>query len=185
MSWQAVALLNAVIASAYLVIAWVIVRGLVSTKQLTTNVLGIATALIFFTCGVHHGSHALHLVAPAFGFDEARGLAMRQAFGWQMAAWDAFGAAVALFYLSLRRSYGPLLRSPEMFEDSERRRYQERLLAERESLAEAQAVTHLGSWERDLATDRRTWSDEMYRIFRGAQARPPPAAEGPHAHDSA
>ena len=164
MSWQAVAFLNAVIASAYLVISWVILRGLVATNQLTSNVLGLATALIFFTCGVHHGSHALHLVAPAFGLDEARGLAMRDAFGWQMAAWDAFGAAVALFYLSLRRSYGRLLRSPEMFEDSERRRYQERLLRERESLAEAQAVTHLGSWERDLATDQRTWSDEMYRI---------------------
>src|SRR3982751_6656955 len=157
MSWQAVAFLNAVIASAYLVITWLILRGLVATNQLTSNVLGFATALIFFTCGVHHGSHALHLVAPAFGLDEARGLAMRQAFGWQMAVWDGVGAAVALFYLSLRRSYGRLLHSPQMFEDSERRRYEERLERERASLAEAQAVTHLGSWERDLATGRVTW----------------------------
>ena len=165
MSWQVVAALNAVIATAYIAIFWVILRGLVSTRQVTTNVLGLATALIFFTCGVHHGSHTLHLLAPSLGFDEQRGMAMRAAFGWQMAVWDFVGAAVAVFYLSLRRSYGRLLQGPEMFDNSERRRYQERLERERASLAEAQAVTHLGSWERDLATGERTWSDEMYRIL--------------------
>ena len=177
MSWQLVAFLNAVIATAYLVIFWVILRGLVSTQQVTTNVLGFATALIFFTCGVHHGSHALHLVAPEFGLGVARGLAMRQAFGWQMVVWDAVGAGVALFYLSLRRSYGRLLHSPEMFEDSERRRYQERLERERASLAEAQAVTHLGSWERDLASGTRIWSEEMFRIMGWGTADPPHSFE--------
>ena len=34
-----------------------------------------------------------------------------------------------------------------------------------ESLAEAQALAHIGSWEWDIATDRVTWSREMYRIF--------------------
>ncbi|WP_295393422.1 EAL domain-containing protein [uncultured Thiodictyon sp.] len=34
-----------------------------------------------------------------------------------------------------------------------------------ESLLEAQALTHLGSWELDLSTDRLLWSDEVYRIF--------------------
>ena len=165
MSWYVVAGLNAVIATAYLVIFWLILRGLQRTQQVSSNVLGLATALIFFTCGVHHGSHALHLVAPSLGIDEASGLAMRRAFGWQMAAWDAIGAAVALFYLSLRRSYGRLLRSPQMFEDADRRHYEERLERERASLAEAQAITHLGSWERDLATGERTWSREMYRIL--------------------
>lgn len=32
-------------------------------------------------------------------------------------------------------------------------------------LSEAQALTHIGSWEWDLATDSVTWSDELYRIF--------------------
>jgi len=165
MSWPLVALLNAVIAAAYLVIFWLILRGLWKTGQVSSNVLGLATALIFFTCGVHHGSHALHLVAPSLGLDQARGLAMRQAFGWQMATWDAVGATVALFYLSLRRSYGRLLHSPQMFEDSERPLYQERLERERASLAEAQAITHLGSWDIDLLTGDQAWSQEMYRIL--------------------
>ena len=165
MSWQVVAVFNAVIATAYLVIFWLILRGLLATRQVTTNILGVATALIFFTCGVHHGSHALHLVAPLVGLDEARGLAMRTAFGWQMAVWDGIGAAVALLYVSLRRSYGRLLKSPEMFENSERRLYEQRLERERAALAEAQALTHLGSWDRDLRTGGRSWSDEMFRIM--------------------
>jgi signal transduction histidine kinase len=34
-----------------------------------------------------------------------------------------------------------------------------------ESLAEAQELAHLGSWEWDIASDRITWSRELYRIF--------------------
>ncbi|HJY51886.1 MAG TPA: ATP-binding protein [Stellaceae bacterium] len=32
-------------------------------------------------------------------------------------------------------------------------------------LEEAQRVAHVGYWERDLDTDRITWSDETYRVF--------------------
>lgn len=32
-------------------------------------------------------------------------------------------------------------------------------------LAESQALAHLGSWEWDVAADRVTWSDELYRIY--------------------
>jgi PAS domain S-box-containing protein len=34
-----------------------------------------------------------------------------------------------------------------------------------ESLAEAQELAHLGSWEWDVGTDRVTWSRELHRIF--------------------
>ena len=49
-------------------------------------------------------------------------------------------------------------------------------LAEREaatrSLAEAQSLAHIGSWEWDIRHDSITWSDELYRVFgleRGAE----------------
>jgi PAS domain S-box-containing protein len=46
---------------------------------------------------------------------------------------------------------------------------QERLtttLQRREAqLAEAQAITHIGSWTWDVHNDRVTWSDELYRIY--------------------
>jgi PAS domain S-box-containing protein len=32
-------------------------------------------------------------------------------------------------------------------------------------LTEAQQIAHVGSWEWDVAADRVTWSDELYRIF--------------------
>jgi PAS domain S-box-containing protein len=42
-------------------------------------------------------------------------------------------------------------------------------LAERvravEGLAEAQRLAHLGSWEWDIARDRVTWSEELYRLY--------------------
>ena len=54
----------------------------------------------------------------------------------------------------------------------ELRRYQlefERCLAVHErsecARAEAQALSHIGSWERDMETGAETWSDELFRIF--------------------
>lgn len=51
MTWQIVAAFSAVIGAAYLVISWLIARGLWATRQAGPNVLGVATAAIFFTCG--------------------------------------------------------------------------------------------------------------------------------------
>jgi PAS domain S-box-containing protein len=42
-----------------------------------------------------------------------------------------------------------------------------------ESLAEAQELAHLGSWEWDIRTDRVTWSRELHRIF-GVDSRSGP-----------
>ncbi len=52
MTWEISAAANAVIGIAYLVIAYIIIGGLVRTDQLTTTKLGLATGLIFLTCGV-------------------------------------------------------------------------------------------------------------------------------------
>src|SRR5438270_604744 len=127
MTWQLGAALNAAIGGCYLMITWLIVRGLWTTRQLGSNRLALATGAIFFTCGVHHAGHALHVLLPVFGIDSGHGLAMRHAFTWQMDAWDVLGAAVAAYYLTLRRSYGALLGQPEMFENAERQRYERAL----------------------------------------------------------
>jgi PAS domain S-box-containing protein len=47
----------------------------------------------------------------------------------------------------------------------ERRRTEEALRQSEMSLATAQQVAHLGSWERNLMTNELHWSDEIYRIF--------------------
>jgi len=48
---------------------------------------------------------------------------------------------------------------------AERERAAEELRRREHALAEAQAISALGSWEWDLATDVVTWSDQTYRNF--------------------
>src|SRR6476661_1857303 len=113
MSWQIGLVCNAVIMVAYLLISLAIVVPLARSHQLRTNPLGGATAAIFFTCAVHHGSHAVHMLLPVFGVDLAQGNAMRDAWGWQLAMWDVVGALVAGYYWTLRRNYGSLMQGAQ------------------------------------------------------------------------
>jgi diguanylate cyclase (GGDEF)-like protein/PAS domain S-box-containing protein len=48
---------------------------------------------------------------------------------------------------------------------TERERAEDRLRASEASLAEAQRIAHLGSWEYEPKKSRVYWSDETYRIF--------------------
>jgi PAS domain S-box-containing protein len=48
---------------------------------------------------------------------------------------------------------------------TERKRAEVALQASERNLAEAQRLTHIGSFEYDFATDRVQWSEEMFRIF--------------------
>jgi PAS domain S-box-containing protein len=48
---------------------------------------------------------------------------------------------------------------------TEKRRALESLRESEERLRRAEEIAHLGSWELDLANNRLTWSDEVYRIF--------------------
>jgi len=124
MGWQAVVVLNFVIASCYVVIAGLIGQGLVRTRQVFTNPLALATAAIFTTCAIHHAEHSLHLL---FGDGTADLGAARQVFGgWHGVLVDALGAAVAITYLGLRRSYKALLNTPAI-EDAVRVAAEQRL----------------------------------------------------------
>jgi hypothetical protein len=117
MTWEISAGANAVIGIAYLVIAYIILGGLIRTNQLTSNKLGLATGLIFLTCGVHHGTHAFHMLIPTFGIHDQQALDLRASWHWPSVAWDIVGAGVALYYLSLRGSYASVLRGAQLFED--------------------------------------------------------------------
>jgi signal transduction histidine kinase len=125
MAWQVTAVANGVIAVMYLLIAWAIAAPLARTQQLRSNKLGTATALIFFTCAVHHGSHSVHMVLPVFGLQEEHGTVMRAAFDeWHNAVWDVFTAAVAIYYWTLRRHYSSLMKGAALFADLKERERQ-------------------------------------------------------------
>ncbi len=115
--WMLGAVSNGVIAIAYFMISFVIVRGLLKGEQLSSNRLGAATGAIFLTCAVHHGAHAVHMVMPYAGVDIARGTAMRAAWGPELAFWDLLSAVVAVYYWSLRGGFGSVGNSPQLFAD--------------------------------------------------------------------
>jgi signal transduction histidine kinase len=123
-SWQIGAAGNLVIMLAYLGICLAILVPLARSGQLRSNPLGAATSAIFFTCAVHHGSHAVHMLLPSLGFDDPQGLAMRTAWGWPLATWDVVGALVAVYYWTLRRHYGSLMEGAQLFQDLRQREQQ-------------------------------------------------------------
>lgn len=124
MSWQIGMVANAVIAAAYFLIVVAIVVPLARSHQLRTNPLGAATAAIFFTCAVHHGTHSVHMLLPSTGIDDAQGLAMRRAWGWPLAIWDVVGAVVGVYYWTLRRNYSSLMQGAKLFDDLREREQQ-------------------------------------------------------------
>lgn len=123
-SWSVGMVCNAIIAVAYLLITLAIVVPLARSHQLRSNPLGAATGAIFFTCAVHHGTHALHMLLPSLGVDDAQGLAMRTAWGWPLAIWDVIGALTAAYYWTLRRNYSSLMHGAQLFEDLRQREQQ-------------------------------------------------------------
>ncbi len=122
--WQVGAAANMVIALAYLAITLAILVPLVRTGQLLANKLGTATAIIFFTCAVHHGTHSVHMILPVWGFEETAGQSLREAMSLHVVAWDVLGAVVAIYYWSLRSTYGSLMKGAQLFEDMRERQRQ-------------------------------------------------------------
>src|SRR5690242_8608070 len=90
--------------SAYAAITVAIVVPVSRAGQLRTNKLATATAMIFFSCSVGHGLHALvairstgHAGMGTTGPSITSGL------------WDVLTAVVGVYYWTLRRAYGVLL----------------------------------------------------------------------------
>lgn len=124
MWWQLGAVANTVIAIAYFGIVWAIVHPLLKSGQLRSNPLGAATAAIFLSCAVHHGGHVVHMLLPVFFDGQTTGLAWRQAYDLPTALWDVVGAAIGVYYWTLRRTYGSLMQGAQLFEDMRARERQ-------------------------------------------------------------
>ncbi|MCK9894503.1 PAS domain-containing sensor histidine kinase [Frankia sp. AgB32] len=151
--WQVSAVANAVIMAAYMAISYAIGRALWRSGQWRKNRLGLATTAIFFTCGVHHGWHTVHLLLPDHAMnhmtgegdmpgtdmgsgsdpDHTRVNPMRLAFDDpRTTAWDIFTAAAAVWYWTLRSRFPALVRGAAVFEDLKLRQVAERTLRESE-----------------------------------------------------
>ena len=104
---------NAVIMVAYAAVAAAIAVPLVRAGQVRSNRLATATALIFFSCAVGHGFHAVlsyRALTGATGHPATAG-------SWPAAAWDLCTAGVGIYYWTLRRGYGLLVDRGAMYID--------------------------------------------------------------------
>ncbi|MFF5079401.1 PAS domain S-box protein [Actinoplanes sp. NPDC000266] len=142
MADQLFLLCNLVIMVAYASIMVAIVVPVAKAGQLRTNKLATATALIFFSCTVGHGLHAVMAYRMAVQPTLSHGMdAVSPHWSWTSALWDLFTAAVGVYYWSLRRSYGVLLGKGAIYVDPwGQRRLQE--ADERERAARESAEAH-------------------------------------------
>jgi len=102
---------NLVIMTAYLAIMVAIVVPVVRARQQWSNKLATTTAMIFFSCAVGHGLHAMiSWRALLQGHHHGSTLAV-----WATALWDIVTAAVGVYYWTLRRGYGVLLGKGVMY----------------------------------------------------------------------
>ena len=66
----------------------------------------------------------------------------------------------------------------QVLDMTERYEAQADLAANEAKLAEAQQIARMGSWEWEIAADRVTWSDELYRIYGVTRRRASPGSYG-------
>ncbi|HEX2103299.1 MAG TPA: PAS domain S-box protein [Solirubrobacteraceae bacterium] len=81
------------------------------------------------------------------------------------AAGDRAVIALVSATLVTNARHEPLHYICQILDITERAETQERLELNEAKLAEAQQIARLGSWEWEIAADRVTWSDELYRIY--------------------
>ena len=163
--WVVAAVANAIVCVAYLAISWQIAAGVVHSKQWLSNPLAVATAAIFFTCAVHHGSHTAHMVLPRFGIEQTEGLAMRTAFdSWHGGGWDIITAAVGVWYWTLRGRCPALGRGSAIFEDLRER--QRQALDIHDNVVQGLATAKL-ALELDQVDEARSAIDNTLTAARG------------------
>lgn len=141
MWWKVGLAANATLFVVYLGIALAIFVPLRRSQQVRANRLGLATAVIFLTCGVGHAIHAVHLFLPSIGIDERAGFALREAFEWHQSVWDVLTVMVGLYYWSLRATYGSLMRGAKLFDDLRER--QRQALQINDDIVQGLATAHL------------------------------------------
>jgi two-component system cell cycle sensor histidine kinase/response regulator CckA len=108
---------NVLISAAYAAITAAIALPLIRLRQLGTNRLATATALIFFSCSVGHAFHAAASWSVAMG--SAMGAGMAHGTGgpaWPPVFWDLLTAGVGVYYWSLRRGYGALVGNGALYQ---------------------------------------------------------------------
>jgi signal transduction histidine kinase len=124
MLWTIAVAANLAMLVGYTAICFAMIVPFIRSRQLFANRLGLATSLVFLTCAVHHGAHAVHIVVSQLGVGASGAGGLRASWSWPVVLWDVATAAAAMYYWNIRRSFGALFHSAALFEDldADRRR---------------------------------------------------------------
>lgn len=108
---------NGVIAMAYLAVATLLLVNAVRTHHVRDNPLGVATVLVFFTCGGGHAIHMLQLLDSPSGSATGAAVLAEYANNVHMVVIDILTAIAAVAYWMLRRRFPALVSGAAVFED--------------------------------------------------------------------
>ncbi|MCS0807415.1 PAS domain S-box protein [Massilia agilis] len=170
-----------------------LVRGLVRTRARLDAILDNVPAGVLTFDAAGRVLSANRAACRMFGYaaDELAGVSIGRLLGaralpaarsegrvQQLTGYRRDGGELALEVLSNEFRLGERRRHIAIVQDVGERVRMEQALRQREaSLAHAQQMARIGSWERDLVTGRSWWSDETFRIFGLAPGGEPPDRE--------
>lgn len=184
--WMLTAAANFVMVVVYALVAVSMIRAIIDGRQLRSNPLLTATAAIFVTCTLGHGSHLAHaLIATAGvwgGTELTPAQAVRAEFGdLRLLVWDVITAVVAVYFFTLRSRFAIVYKGAALCEDMEKREQQALELHDNvvQGLAQAKMALDLGrrdegyqAIESTLAASRRIMTEVLGRPGSGIELGP-------------
>ena len=116
--WTGIAM-NGITALAYLAVAGLLLVNAIRTRHVLDNPLGVATVLVFITCGGGHAVHTMQLLDVPLGTASAAGAAIEAEYANNIHMWviDILTAIAGVAYWTLRRRFPALVSGAAVFED--------------------------------------------------------------------
>lgn len=110
---------NAVISVAFLAVAAVLLTNAVKTHHVRNNPLGVATTILYITCGGGHVVHTLQLLDVPLGYATAAGIAIQAEYANNPHMWiiDILTAIAGVSYWLMRRRFPALVSGAAVYED--------------------------------------------------------------------
>ena len=118
-TWWIGLVTNSVIAVAFLAVAVVLAVNAIKTKHVRKNPLGLATVVLYLSCGGGHVVHTLQLLDQPLGIATAAAAASHIEYNNEWHVWliDIFTAIAGVSYWMMRNRFPALVSGAAVFED--------------------------------------------------------------------
>lgn len=156
--WMVTVAANAIMVVIYGLVATSMITALIDGRQWRTNPLLTATAAVFVTCTLGHGSHMAHALIPSAAVWGVGGSgatdAIRAEFGDpRLLWWDSITAVVAIYFYTLRNRFAIVQKGAALCEDMAKREAQALEMHDNivQGLAQAKMALDLGQRDEGYA----------------------------------